>query len=429
MDHTKKRFFSISGSSVFTRIFYLIREWQISNRFIVIDVGTDLTVWESTFLLEIDSEEHCSAKDLSQMFDLDKSTVSRRLSGIEEKGYLRTEISKEDSRVRRLVVSGKGKSYLRRYARIVHGIMEDQFKDFTDDEKKRFLEYCIHFNDRCGVSVRRLQSSEDDPIRIEMRRFVRSLGVMKLGFMGSDLSNSQWHVLCDIYFGQAGESVQSIASSFHAPLSSLSNMLKLLEKKGYVVRAQSDTDSRRLSLAVTSEGEKALLSIEDAGSALVQNALGDLRDEELEDYVKLLIKVSGVEAPDFRLPFSVVHFYSNEQRQNARTFLIEQSLLARTHMYLPETLISAKSFCLVLVKKTEILAVAEFNLEASAVTLDNVAFSVSNPDAEVFSQFLNVAKSRALQYFNRFRHGCSARVNCWLCLLLGNPCHVIHDKH
>lgn len=399
MEQTK-RYFTPSGD-LFTQIFYLIREWQISNRFITIDAGTDLTVWESTFLLEIDSDENCSAKDLSDMFGLDKSTVSRRLGGLEEKAYLKTVASKEDSRARRLLVSAKGKAYLRRYARIVGDIMKGQYSDFSKAEKEAFLDYSRHFNDRCGTSVRKLRSSDDDPIRIEMRRFVRSLGVMRPDYMGSDLNNSQWHVLCDIFSGQAGESVQSIARSFHAPASSLSSMLRVLEKKNYLSRIPSNKDNRKLSLAVTPEGEKRLKEIESAGSQLVRVALEGLSEKELKDCARLLIKVSGVETSPFESSYSIVHLHSEEQLREARTFLIEQSVLARQHMFLPETLIATRSFCLGLMRQGQLCSIAEFNAGDDCVILSNLAFSASRSDASLCSKFLETAKRRALEYFDR----------------------------
>lgn len=111
-----------------------------------------------------------------------------------------------------------------------------------------------------------------------------------------DLTYTQYIVM--IYFWEKEKSnVKEIGKTLLLDSSTLTPLLKKLEKKGYVTRVRSSIDERNLEVAITDKGkqlkEKALSIPEKMGKCV------NLSKEEAETLYKIMYKIlTNVEGSD-----------------------------------------------------------------------------------------------------------------------------------
>lgn len=101
---------------------FLIEEIRAASRTMVRELGfmratlagTDYSPSAVHTLLEIEAQGAMTAAQIVQILGLEKSSVSRMVSKLIEAGELKEAVSNEDSRVKQLLLTGKGKRTLRK---------------------------------------------------------------------------------------------------------------------------------------------------------------------------------------------------------------------------------------------------------------------------------------------------------------------------
>ncbi len=84
-----------------------------------------------------------SQKEICEDIKISKSTTSKMINKLEGEGYLRMERSPKDRRVKLIYLTGK-KNEVRDIVReIEEEVDEILFKDFSEDEREKFIEYLL----------------------------------------------------------------------------------------------------------------------------------------------------------------------------------------------------------------------------------------------------------------------------------------------
>lgn len=87
----------------------LVREFGFMNRTVA---GTDLSISAVHAIIEIGKSNGLSSKELSQLLVLEKSTVSRLVNSLVDRGEIREARSKGDARIKHLHLTDKGRETL-----------------------------------------------------------------------------------------------------------------------------------------------------------------------------------------------------------------------------------------------------------------------------------------------------------------------------
>jgi DNA-binding MarR family transcriptional regulator len=91
------------------------------------------------------------AVELAALVGRDHSTVSRQTAKLEELGLIERTPSETDGRVRLLRPSRAGKRMLANFARTRRKLMEDHFRDWSDQERKQLLHLLRKMTPGTGV--------------------------------------------------------------------------------------------------------------------------------------------------------------------------------------------------------------------------------------------------------------------------------------
>jgi len=126
-----------------------------------------------------------------------------------------------------------------------------------------------------------LSVSRIDRIRTSARQIVRDLGFMHTHIAGTQLSPSAVHTIIELGYGTV-TNASALGELLRLEKSSISRLLKKLERSGLVRIDTSPSDKRVHNLGLTPQGTILLHQIEEYARRLLRSALGKITDEELK---------------------------------------------------------------------------------------------------------------------------------------------------
>lgn len=94
--------------------------------------------------------------------------------------------------------------------------------------------------------------------------------------------------------GNESMSVTAIREELRITMPGVSQIIKSLEKKGYVLRAVSQADRRRVDITLTSEGEALLLASEEKMRAKIEYLLDRLGERDALEMVRIFERVNAI---------------------------------------------------------------------------------------------------------------------------------------
>ena len=114
----------------------LVREFGLMSRTVA---GTDLSVSGVHAIIEIGQANGLSSKDLSEKLLLEKSTVSRLVRSLVDRGEIREVRSKDDARMKHLHLSHRGKQTLRAVDNFAEAQVSGALDQLDDRSQQRIL--------------------------------------------------------------------------------------------------------------------------------------------------------------------------------------------------------------------------------------------------------------------------------------------------
>jgi MarR family 2-MHQ and catechol resistance regulon transcriptional repressor len=131
----------------------LVRVYQFRDRNRI--CAHDVTVSQCHALQAIARRETPGVNELAAAQMLDKSTASRLVAGLEEKGYVRRAADARDGRAVRLAVTARGRQVL---ARIERDLLEEQIelvRDFPPEVRRAAAQLILRLADATRARVAR----------------------------------------------------------------------------------------------------------------------------------------------------------------------------------------------------------------------------------------------------------------------------------
>ncbi len=87
-------------------------------------------------------------KDLEKVFHLSKSTITGLVQGLEQAGYVSRESVKEDARLKRVVLTEKGRKHNNLVKKLLQEMDERMSETLTAEEKEIFIKSCEKMRNR-----------------------------------------------------------------------------------------------------------------------------------------------------------------------------------------------------------------------------------------------------------------------------------------
>jgi DNA-binding MarR family transcriptional regulator len=113
-------------------------------------------------------------------------------------------------------------------------------------------------------------------------------GLIKHGF---DITIDQWQVL-DIIVNNKDIKQTEIAEKTSKDAASITRIIELLNRKGYVARQTDPNNRRRLVLGISNHGEKEYIKAGEVIAELTNNALGGLKEKRMKKLKKVFKNIA-----------------------------------------------------------------------------------------------------------------------------------------
>jgi DNA-binding MarR family transcriptional regulator/N-acetylglutamate synthase-like GNAT family acetyltransferase len=117
-----------------------------------------------------------------------------------------------------------------------------------------------------------------DTVRAASRQLVREFGFLDRTIAGTDLSGSGVHAIMEIGL-HPGITAKELCARLKLEKSTVSRLLKSLEKRGDIQQARSDRDGRSFTLSLTPAGRETFAVIDRFGNDLAVRALSRIGND------------------------------------------------------------------------------------------------------------------------------------------------------
>ncbi len=114
-----------------------IIEYHLHERFK--DNGVDLTKEQMVVLKKLHEQDGLSQNELAFLVLRNKSSLTRLLSKMEKKGYIKRKQSKEDKRINNVFLTGSGKEIFNKSKPLIKDLIETMEQNISNSEKQQII--------------------------------------------------------------------------------------------------------------------------------------------------------------------------------------------------------------------------------------------------------------------------------------------------
>lgn len=372
----------------------LLRRMQIKNRFFEEDFYTGLPALQSLILIEIDSNPLVSALNLCEIFDLEKSIISRALSALEKKQLIiRIQVLK-DARKLSFKITESGYDILETNDAESNKFVQIQLSRFTKQEAELFTRYFVKFCDALNFRPSKLRKNDSD-LRVAIRRFTIGTGLVKSTYLTSNLTPSQWFTLEEIYWNRQ-TTASSIADRLRLSPSSLNHILNVLEKRALITKSRSPQSNKEILLVLTKKGAELINKVEKDTNSLFIRAQSKLSTKDLFYFASLLRKyINEIEPGEVWIDNNTAVFAIDDPNmlREARGFLISRYVKEGRAKTVAETVLGSKSKSFMLMIRNDISGV----LELDPGSLETLHFAFKPKiNKYTIQSFTNISKQKLI---------------------------------
>ena len=343
------------------RILQAIGEMHRRNRTVASAYGAEVSVIDSSILVEVSANPTVSADWLCTSFQLSPVQMSRTLKKLEHSGILIRHVSENDRRSRVLRLTPKGQRVLdyvserskETFSAAYHRIPRNKLPEFTQLARR----FCRNLSAPDSV-----QLPGDPPLLLEVRKLTRALGMLSPYIFGfNKLSPVEWHTLRLLQ--QRARYARDLCAELGVPANTMTGIIQRLETQHYTSKEQDPHDRRAWILRLTPAGHTILEECATCGRSLVSQGLRDFSSTEALDFSTLVDAYAGTGAPTdgiFLAPEALCKRLSVEHELlEARSFIFNQRVVQNLLEHLPEHAAHADAIVYALYRREELVALID----------------------------------------------------------------------
>ncbi len=121
-------------------------------------------------------------------------------------------------------------------------------------------------------------------------RLVKLRYLQAFAKLGLDITPEQW-VMLDSLYQRNGQSQTELAGDSYKNAPTVSRIIDLLEKKGFVERQRFENDRRRYKIFLTDAGKAVVEKVQPSVSSLRAQSWDNLSDEDYTHFLRIINQV------------------------------------------------------------------------------------------------------------------------------------------
>lgn len=279
-----------NARSIYLQLLDHLRTNLRNAQFVDSAYGTELSNTQARILDEWNRAPSATFETLGRLLGLDRTTVSRSISKLVQKGYLTYGRSKADQRRKRVAITKKGQDFIALQIEFTDKQVRLQSHRLNSPEALELASYLKEFADGSGAHQLHKLPGEND-ITIQFRRLTYAHGVISDNYLNSNQSAATWLILSEIEYRKT--QARQLEKVLHIPQSTLSVRLKKLHLLGLISNQYNSNDKREKIIKLTKSGKLQLRAIEHKAEVSFKLALKQLPSWHVQRFTLLLGKYVG----------------------------------------------------------------------------------------------------------------------------------------
>lgn len=317
----------------------LTRKFQKLNNYVSKDSTLGLNLSSLMVMLEFDPGVVLTVNEITSRTHFDQSTVSRIVSNLRKRGLLKNAPT-SDARSRPVILTSLGEARLFSNDEKINKGITSRLKTLSVTQIKTMLKGLSTLSTALE-SPPTLYRKKDHPLRHEVRRMTKALGILERKVTGERLNTSEWNVLSEIKDTPTLLTSTDLANALFTLPKVMASIVVRLEKRGLIQRTASKRDKRASYLELTPKGIKELQSINNQAASFLQEAIRKEKSLDPDSISKALeLYIYWRETADSTSGWSEAR--SPEDLALARGFVIREAVTHKIEDELPETICSKK---------------------------------------------------------------------------------------
>lgn len=282
-------------------LFEQIVKYQRKRRIIGVSMGHGaadssdlLSLGEYAVLSVLDAKPDKNVKDLAEMNNVERSWMSRIVSGLESRALIRSAVPENDRRAKTLRVTTKGREALEKADDQARQVMDASLESISQSERREFEKLLSDFASGLGAINYPLRDGTD-PAFFHLGRISRASGGLGENFMNTGFNVTQLQVLQVLNERESSEIMMSrIQNSLPFDFSTISRVVAEFVRQGLISKKVSSQDKRVFFLSLTADGQKRVTTAHAAAEKVVRDGTKDFSAQKLDRFIEIFEKVTAV---------------------------------------------------------------------------------------------------------------------------------------
>ena len=373
----------------------LFRLFQRRQRYVKNAYSSELSGLEGFIVLLIHHLPKIGVVELSEMLHLDRSVISRTIKGLVSGSYLEVQDDRYDKRKKIFTLGKNGSTFFTHHLDSNRKFIGHILSFLALDEQLRLIKYLKTIGDTEGAPA--LPELQDlHPLMLELRRLTISHQIFGSSYLGSTFDTLKWQIFSELAYTSTPISPNDLADTLGLKSNTLSQILDGYEELRLIKRTGIATDRRKVKLALTNKGGLDLQSFEEHASKFFDTSLSRLKEKEKGDFLQLFeMALSGKSLLQSSSEISIIdddiwckRIKSEQERIEARAFLITLLVQKGQHRECPETIISSKNIIFALFRSGRMRAICELTHDEKNGVLNEHISATDLLDQGDLSKFL-----------------------------------------
>ena len=322
------------------RLQRLTRQFQKLNNYVSKDSTLGVSLSELMVMLEFDPGIVRTVNEITERTHFDQSTVSRIVTSLKNQSLLKSAPS-QDARSRPVMLTSIGQNRLISNDKEINQSIITRLKILPSNQTEAIIKNFSNFSTALNAPAT-LKRRTDHPLRYEVRRMTKALGILEKKIVGKSLNTTEWNILSEIKETPSLISATELSHALFMIPKVMASAVARLVKRGFVKRVVSKRDKRESFLELTHRGENELRSI----------------NEEAANLICDVIKKGSISNPNAVCAAFELYVYwrekssstskwseakSESQRSLARGFIVREALKYGIEEELPESICTKRN--------------------------------------------------------------------------------------
>ena len=324
--------------------------------------GPPLAMNESYAMGEIWRQKSTTASRICQNMRIEKSTLSRLVQSLKERGLVVDRLSENDRRTRFLALTAAGEELYSKNCRLRNLLVEEFGRNLSAEELERFFSYVKRMADNYGAAPESVESY-GSAYRHQMGRLTKAMRIPSSNYLGCGIPISKFHILSLLEQSGGTQALYDLRRKLPYETSVVSRFIFGLEKANLISKSSAEFDRRHRHLKLSQYGRSRYAQYRAICEKEMAKGLAGMKPAEIRDFTALDEKICAAwesRGKNIRPAGGVVRrLHSLAELRRARAFLVQQLAASRRLDNLPETMLAGGNFCFVLYQGNVIQGVLE----------------------------------------------------------------------